>query len=127
MRFPPGAVTKRICGPGKAAEGRDEETGVATGFSPGAVTKRICGSEMAAGCLDEETGVTFEIDAGWSTGAAGKTTSLPHMMQVSSPCRISPPHLTQCFVIALFTPFAFLKLIEYFNVKHIILCDCKPF
>jgi hypothetical protein len=100
MRLPPGAVTKRIYGSGIAADDLNETTeadlGIATGFSPGAVTKRICGSGMAAGCLGGEIEVALDIDADRATGTA---TGLPHMMQVSAPCKRRPPHLTQCFAI----------------------------
>jgi hypothetical protein len=85
MRLPPGAVTKRIYGPGIDAEGLDggigATLGIASGFPPGAVTKRICGLEIAADGLDGGIGATLGIDTGGSTGVTG----LPHMIQVSAP------------------------------------------
>jgi hypothetical protein len=103
MRLPPGAVTKRIYGPGIEAEcldgGIGATLGIASGFPPGAVTKRICESGMAAGCLDGTIEGASGIDAVWSTGATGIAIGLPHMMQVSVPWTRSPLHLTQCFII----------------------------
>jgi hypothetical protein len=85
MRLPPGAVTKRIYGPGIDAEGLDggigATLGIASGFPPGAVTKRICESGMAAGCLDGTIEGALGINSGKSTGATG----FPHMIQVSVP------------------------------------------
>lgn len=59
MRLPPGAVTKRICGPGSVPDdlkgGIGAALGIDLGFPLGEVTMRIYWSELKAGGLDKET------------------------------------------------------------------------